>query len=290
MSNVYRAMKRAEQEQGAYPESAAAMAPAAIEIDARGEDVPAAIDTSVRAVPPLILGAPGGPNGQQLLADGHYPMLAAHHDRGGTVAEQFRHIRTSLLAQYPDGRFVLMVTSADAGEGKTVSTGNMGIILAERQDRTTLIMDCDLRRATLTSLYRSKQVVGVTDMLRGKATLAQCIQRTVYPNLYMISAGTGERGEIAELLARPELEDIIEQVRTQFDHVLMDAPPVNSVADAGVLGHAVGEAMMVVRMNKTNRESVERAVRLLKAANVKIAGMVLTHQKYFVPNYIYKYS
>jgi len=290
MANVFRAMKRAEQE-GEFPVAAV---PTAIEMDAPPDDaVPSAIETPVTdaglVTPPLVLGAPAG-NVRQLLSDGSYPMLAVHHDRGGTVAEQFRHIRTSLLAQYPDQRFVLMVTSADAGEGKTVTTGNMGIVMAERQDRTTLLMDCDLRRATLTALYRCKQSQGVTDILRGQATLSQCVQRTVYPNLFMISAGTGEKGEIAELLSRPELEDLIEQVRSQFDHVLMDAPPVNSVADAGVLGHAVGEALMIVRMNRTNRESVERAVRLLKAANVKLAGMVLTHQKYFVPNYIYKYS
>jgi len=278
-------MRRAQQEEDGYPAAVSPM----LDLD---DTVPSAIEApgmNARvAPPPLVLGAQA--NGHPLLSDGHFPMLAAHHDRGGTVAEQFRHIRTSLLSQYPDQRFVFMVTSADAGEGKTVTTGNLGIVLAERQDRTTLVMDCDLRRATLTALYRSKPVLGVTDMLRGQATLGQCVQRTAYPNLFMVSAGTGERGEIAELLARPELEDIIEQVRAQFDHVLMDAPPVNSVADAGILGHAVGEALMIVRMNKTNRESVERASRLLKAANVKIAGMVLTHQKYFVPNYIYKYS
>ena len=289
MSNVYRAMKRAQQEQGLNGVPMAV--PAAFEMNGVDDAVPVAMETSPGTRVPLpLLGVPVDPNSHRLLADGHYPMLAAHHDKGGTVAEQFRHIRTSLLSQYPDQRFVLMVTSADPGEGKTVSTGNMGIVMAERQDRTTLVMDCDLRRATLTALYRSKPVLGMTDMLRGKATLSQCIQRTAYPNLFMISAGTGERGEIAELLAKPELEVIVEQVRSQFDHVLMDAPPVNSVADAGVLGHAIGEALMIIRMNKTNRESVERAVRLLKAANVKIAGMVLTHQKYFVPNYIYKYS
>jgi len=285
-------MKRAQQEQHDVPMAAPTSAPVAMEWDEPVHAAVAAYDPPVpeaRVVQTPVLGIPAGAD-TQLLSGGHYPMLSAHHDRGGTIAEQFRHIRTSLMSQYPDQRFVLMVTSADPGEGKTVSTGNMGIILAERQDRTTLVMDCDLRRASLTTLFRSKKMLGVTDMLRGQATLAQCIQRTIYPNLYVVTAGTGERGEIAELLARPELEDIISQARTQFDHVLMDAPPVNSVADAGVLGHAVGEALMIVRMNKTNRESVERAVRLLKAANVKIAGMVLTHQKYFVPNYIYKYS
>ena len=289
MANVFRAMKRAQEEQGDVPMATPASAPVAMEVEGHNDPVGAVMAPFVSPVmQPPVLGAANGT--APLLSDGEYPMLAAHHDRGGTIAEQFRHIRTSLLSQYPDQRFTLMMTSADAGEGKTVSTGNMGIILSERQDRTTLLIDCDLRRATLTSLFHCKQALGVTDILRGQTSLEQCVQRTIYPNLYVVSAGTGERGEIAELLSRPELEDMIAQARAQFDHVLIDAPPVNSVADAGVLGHAVGEALMVVRMNKTNRESVERAVRLLKAANVKIAGMVLTRQKYFVPNYLYKYS
>jgi len=300
MASVFDAMKKAQAEQSAQQsaslstaepmsvaapagetkqsrQSAAAAEPSAI---APAADKPAAADA---AHAPMRASAP-------VPTNNYSPLLQAHHDRGGTVAEQFRHVRTSLTAQYPDQRFALLVTSAETGEGKTVSTGNLGVIMAERQDRTTLIVDCDMRRSKLTALFHAQNSPGMVDLLKGSATLQQCIQPTVYPNLFIIAAGQGTREEISELISRPELEEVVGQLRRQFDYVLVDSPPVNSVADAGVLGRAVGEALMIVRMNKTNKESVERAVRLLKAANVKVAGLVLTHQKYFVPNYLYRYS
>jgi len=299
MATVLDAMKKAQAEQSASlptiePMSAAtALAAPASETEEAGQPAAAAEPSTVAPAgdkPAAFQAAHTQVRASSPAPTNNYsPLLQAHHDRGGTVAEQFRHVRTSLTAQYPDQRFALLVTSAETGEGKTVSTGNLGVIMAERQDRTTLIVDCDMRHSKLTALFHAQDAPGMADLLKGRATLQQCIQPTVYPNLFIISAGQATRDGISELISRPELEEVVAQFRMRFDYVLVDSPPVNSVSDAGVLGRAMGEALMIVRMNKTNKDSVERAVRLLKAANVKVAGLVLTHQKYSVPKYPHRY-
>ena len=224
------------------------------------------------------------------FTDNDSELLTAHHDRGGAITEQFRSLRTHLIAHYADKRFTAIITSAEAGEGKTVTCLNLGIILTERTERTTLVVDCDLRKAKIASYLNIESSPGMVDLIRGTTAIDAAVQPTVYPNLFVLPAGEIERREVGELMGRPELREIVAQLRPKYDYVLFDTPPVNRAADAGMLGQAADGALLVVRMNKTHRESVDRAIRLLHAANVTVAGLVLTHQKFYIPNYLYRYS
>ena len=223
----------------------------------------------------------------RVILNGYSPKLVAHHKRGSPLAEEYRELRTSLLAQYKDERFCLLVTSAKPEEGKTVTCLNLGIVLAERQEYRTAVVDCDLRwrkgkkgkKGKIASLLRSEQGPGMADLLRGTATLEDVLQPTSYPNLLVVPAGQAETEEVGELLAKQELEEIVGQLRRDFDHVLLDTPPVNVVSDAGIIGRAVREALLVVRMYGTDRESVDEAIRLLHSANVKPVGVILTHHQ-----------
>jgi capsular exopolysaccharide synthesis family protein len=217
-------------------------------------------------------------------------LLMAHHDRGGAVTEEYRAVRTSLLAQNPDERFCYLITSANVGEGKSVTAANLALVMAERIDRRTILVDCDLRKHMLANYLSADNVPGMVELLHTKATLKQAIQPTVYPNLFFLPAGEVPEEEVAELVGRPELEEIVAELRRQYDYVIFDSPPINVVSDAGMLGQAAGEALLVVRMHKTHRESVDKALRLLHAANVKPAGIILTHRRFLIPNYLYRYS
>lgn len=220
-----------------------------------------------------------------------YPaILMAHHDRGGRIAEQYRTLRTNLLARHSDAGFCTLITSAEVGEGKTLTAANLALVLAEFQDRRTLIVDGDLRKGRIDKLFRGQACPGIADLLRGAATLKEVVQPTAYSNLSFVSAGQADQQEVGRLVGQPELHEVVSEMRREYDYVLFDTPPVNSVSDAGIVGQAIGEALMVVRLNKTHRGSVDRAIRLLHAANVKIGGIVLTHQKYYIPGYLYRYS
>jgi len=223
-------------------------------------------------------------------SDGCSPLLRAYFDKGGKITEEYRALRTNLLAQRHDGKFCYLVTSALPGEGKTLTCLNLGIVMAERPDRRTVVVDCDLRKAKCAELLNASPSPGMAEVLQGQVALKDAIQPSLLRNLFFIPAGRVRHNEVGKLMGRPELEDLVEQLRRQFDHVLFDTPPVNIASDAGILGRVAGEALLVVRMNKTNRESVERAMALLHAANVKPAGIVLTHQKYHIPGYLYRYS
>jgi len=220
----------------------------------------------------------------RVILDGYAPQLVAHHQRGSPLAEEYRELRTNLLAQYKDERFCLLVTSAKPEEGKTVTCLNLGIVLAERQEYRTAVVDCDLRerkgkKGKIASLLRSEQGPGMADLLRGTATLEDVLQPTSYPNLLVVPAGQAETEEVGELLGKQELEEIVGRLRRDFDHVLLDTPPVNVVSDAGIIGRAVREALLVVRMYETDRDTVDEAIRLLHSANVKPVGVILTHHQ-----------
>ncbi len=250
--------------------------------------------------------------------------VVAWHDRGGQIAEQYRAVRTSLLAHYEEkekkgngkgaenGRskdkissFCLLVTSAERGEGKTVTCANLGVVLAEQSCRT-VIVDCDLRTAGLAKVFGLENSPGLTDVIchraqangaplaasdppRQPAELEQVIQDTGIHNLSVIAAGSAKPDEISTLLGRPELHDIIRELKARFDVVLLDTPAVNVVSDVGMLRQLDGEALLALRMNHTRRESVERAIRLLKSVQINIAGVVLTHQKYYIPKFLYRW-
>ena len=217
-------------------------------------------------------------------------VLLAHHDRGNPITEEYRALRTSLLAQSPNGELCFLVTSSDPDEGKTVTCLNLGLVLTERGDRRTVVVDCDLRKGTMARLLRAPGSPGMAEVLRGTASLRDVVQPTLYSSLFFIAAGQTGDGEAGELVGRPEMEEIVGELRRQYDHVIIDTPPINRLADAGTIGRSTGEALLVVRMNKTHQESVETAIRLLHAANVKLSGLVLTHQKYHLPRYVYQYS
>lgn len=224
-------------------------------------------------------------------ADAHFAETAVvHAERGSMISEQYRIMRTNLLARFEGGRFCIMITSAEANEGKSVTTVNLALAMAELQEGRTLIVDCDLRKGRLAKLAGVDQTPGVTEILHGRAALRDCLRSTGVSNLDVLPAGRLAPQEVGELLGRPELAELICNLRRQYEFILVDTPPVNMVSDVGMIGRCASEALMVVRMNRTSREAVNKAMRLLRAVNVNVAGLALTHQKYFIPGYIYKYS
>ncbi len=216
------------------------------------------------------------------------PVVVAWHDRAGDLTEQYRALRTSLLAQYASDRFSLLVTSAEQGEGKTVTCVNMGFVMAERYERSTIIVDGDLRRGGVASMLGLKSAPGLAEVLRKTSTLDAVIQPTVCANLSVITAGDAATEDVANLLSSGQMTATLQELQRRYDYVLLDCPAVSMLADVGMLGRMGCEALLVVRMNRTRRETVNRAIRMLQVVNVRMAGMVLTHQKFYIPGFLYK--
>lgn len=232
------------------------------------------------------------PTNNRIASSGFSGSLVAHHDRGGRVTEQYRVIRTNLMAKFPERRFCTMISSAQPHEGKTATTLNLGIILAETQEGRTVVLDGDLRKKTKESIATFLGVKGgpgVVDILRGQAKVKDVLRTTEYPGLDILTAGQAQASEIGDLLTRPELAELLCELRQRYNYVLIDTPPVNLFADATIIGHHVCGALLVVSMYNTRRESIRQSIRLLHAVNIDVLGMVLTKQRYVGEKYTYKY-
>jgi capsular exopolysaccharide synthesis family protein len=295
MANVWEAMKKHRQEQAAEsqrkprkvsplpePQSAQPLQHTAAAVIASTQTV----STEQKILPAYAAPEPriraGAPTAK------YDSSLLVHHDRGGKVAEEYRALRTSLLAQCGKEGFCYLVTSAQSGEGKTVTCLNLAMALAERASQRTIVIDADLRRGQIADLLSLDQTPGLAEYLRGRSELKEIIQPTLYENVWVVAAGHARKDEVAELISRPDLDGFFEEIRRMYDFVLVDTPPISKISDAGVLGRWVGEALVVVRMNHTHRESVDRVIGLLHGASIKPAGIVLTHRKYHIPDYIYR--
>jgi capsular exopolysaccharide synthesis family protein len=286
-------MKKHEEEQGKQGPAADGDGTAPATSSPETASAPTAEQSaSVAARPTAVRRAPAAASTATAadVANHYSEVLVAHHDRGGPITEQFRALRTHLLAHFNDQRFNIIVTSSDAGEGKTVTVLNLAVTLAERVERTSIVVDCDMRKGRVASYLKLSKVPGMSDVIRGNASIDAVVQPTAYSNLWVIPSGEARQHEVGNLVGRPEVEEIAAELRRRYDYVLYDTPPINRAADAGMLGQATDGALMVVRMNKTHRESVDRAIRLLHAATVPVVGLVLTHQKFYIPNYLYRYS
>lgn len=279
MANVWKAYQKFQTEQAATTGAEPAAAPTSEPAAATAAPAKAATTAS-----------PARPARSTVGSNGYSPSLVTLRDRGGAVTEEYRALRTNLLAHRSEGRFGLMVTSANPGEGKTVTCLNLGFVLAEQPEYRVAIVDCDLRKCRVASLLHLENSPGLADVLRRSATVSDVTRPTACPNLVVVPAGQARQDEVGELLGRAELDEVVQELRERYEYVLFDTPPVNGASDAGSLGRVVSEAIVVVRMNRTRRESVEQAIRLLHAANVKPVGMVLTHHKYPIPGYLYRYS
>ncbi|MAE64681.1 MAG: hypothetical protein CMJ18_10485 [Phycisphaeraceae bacterium] len=223
--------------------------------------------------------------------NGYSPVIITHHDRGSVITEQYRAIRTQILARGRNRRLqVNVLTSASPNEGKSVTTINLGVTFSELRNQKTLLIEGDLRRPTFAKLFQRKSSPGLVQLLKGERDrMEDVINPTVYDNLQLIPAGGSDAINSTELLSSPRMTQMLERARDLYDHIFIDTPPVLSVTDASILGALGDQTILVVRLNKTPSDLVERTKRLLRAANCDVAGVVLTHLEHPSSRYLYKY-
>jgi capsular exopolysaccharide synthesis family protein len=195
---------------------------------------------------------------------------------GSTEADQYRGLRLSVeRLRRTSGFQVFAVTSATAGEGKTVTTLNLAGALAQSPNARVLVIGADLHRPMLSEYFGLPQLraPGLADLITDRNQRPeQVIRRLDSVNLSILPAGT-TRISPYEVLASPRVEELLKTLRQHFDYVLVDAPPVIPCADCRLLGDRVDGFLVVVAAHRTPRTTVEEAFRLLAPA--RIVGVVL---------------
>lgn len=213
--------------------------------------------------------------GRQLPpAEDSPPELYAHYHPSSGIAEAVRAIRTNVLFMSPDHPYrVLLVSSAGPAEGKTTVACALATTMAQAGQRVLLI-DCDLRRPRIHKVFRRSNDFGLTSALLDSGSEATAIRDTEVANLWMLPTGPLPPNP-AELLHSEAFAKVLGRLRSNFDRVIIDSPPIVPVTDAAVLSTIVDGTIVVVRAQKTTREIAKRALRSIRDVGGKIVGIVL---------------
>jgi len=191
------------------------------------------------------------------------------------ISEAFRTLRTNLEFSSLDHPLrTLVVTSAAPEEGKSTTLANLAVIMAEGGKRVILV-DCDLRRPALHTVFGVSNGEGLTAMLRDDAALHDPpLQEVGVEGLSLLPSGPLP-ADPAVLLGSRRMREAIATLRERADLVLFDAPPIVAVTDTAVLAAQTDGALLILRAGSTRREYAERAKELLEKVNVRIIGVVL---------------
>lgn len=211
------------------------------------------------------------------------------------LAEEYRSIRTSLLARWEHRRHLVhTITSATPQEGKTITSLNLGLSMAELRNRKTIVIEADLRLPTFNKLMRLGETPGMIGYLRGQAELSEVIQEVEGSALHVITAGSRASNDAVQLLSNNRMARLLETLRAKYDHVIIDTPPVIELADAGILGGISDEVMLIARISRTPKPLIDQALRALRSYNAPVAGVIATDQnrgrnRYHYYRYGYRY-
>jgi capsular exopolysaccharide synthesis family protein len=200
--------------------------------------------------------------------------LVTVHDPSGAASEAYRMLRTNLfyaLIDYPPK--VIVLTSANLGEGKSTTAANLGVTLAQA-DKNVLILDCDLRRPRLHSMFGLNNTRGLVDILAG-GNRVEAVWREPIPGVKLICAGPPPPNP-AELLSSRRLAEFLAEMRERFDYVLVDAPPVG-VADSAVLAVQGDGVLLVLDAQGTRKGPLRQALRGLRGVGANVLGTVMNN-------------
>ncbi len=196
-------------------------------------------------------------------------------DPRSPVSEAYRTLRTNLSFSSLDEPIrTLVVTSPAPDEGKSTTVANLAVTMAQG-GRSTILVDCDLRRPALHTLFDIQSEPGLTNLLLEEDG-QPALQQTEVAGLQILTSGPLPPNP-ADLLGSQKIDKVIASLVEQADVVLFDAPPVMAVTDAAVLGAKVDGVLLVISAGKTRRDHAERAKEMLERANVRIVGAALTN-------------
>ncbi|HWQ68713.1 MAG TPA: polysaccharide biosynthesis tyrosine autokinase [Patescibacteria group bacterium] len=202
--------------------------------------------------------------------------LAMYQDQFSLLSEAIRNIRTSLLFSLPENPpKLLLVTSAEPGDGKTGVSINLSIALSQLGG-DVLLIDADMRYPDCHRILGQDRTPGLSNFLVGDAELSAAIKPTTIPHLYLLPAGQSPLNP-TELISSERMKVAMELLCQQFKHVIIDAPPVLGFSDSVLLSTFAEGTLFVIRAGKTVRDAAQRALRMLNAVNAKILGVVLNH-------------
>ena len=201
-------------------------------------------------------------------------LIAAKEPRH-PISEAYRALRSNLQFASVDLTLdTLLVTSANASEGKTTTIANLAVVLAQ-SGKSVILVDCDLRRPRLHRVFDCSQTPGLTEAMLAEAdSIAPYLQKTEVENLRIFASGQLPPNP-ADLLASQRMQRMIERMKEEADVILFDAPPLLVVTDAAILAQSVKGVVLVIDATNTVRTALMRALDILQRANADLFGITI---------------
>ncbi len=219
------------------------------------------------------------------------PMLLPLVDARSPVTERYRRMMTHIdhAGTREDKPYrVIVMTSSREAEGKTLTSMNLGLVMAEDRDRKVLLMDVDLHRPRVHHFLLSKPRLGWIDVFEDRAQLDAALVDVNQTRLRILPCGRPPE-KPAEILKSERFRRLLRQLRDRFDTIILDAPPLMRFVDANILNSYADGMVFVIRAGLTSRQIVRKA--LTQVTSGRIIGVVLNDVRYtLVDRYYYRYD
>ncbi|MBI3542197.1 MAG: polysaccharide biosynthesis tyrosine autokinase [Deltaproteobacteria bacterium] len=209
-------------------------------------------------------------------------------DLDSPSAMAFKHIRTRILHLSEKGgtqEQIISVHSAQLGEGKTFLASNIASCIAHLK-RKVLLVDCDLRRGTTSEIFRVKNVAGLSEVLAAEEKFGAVVKKNVMPLLDLLPAGHMHQ-DATEMIASGRFTELLEDLRSVYDYIVLDTPPVILVPDAGLIAQHADMVMMIADANNTTKENLSAAIETILHLKQKRIYSVLNRVEGGRQDYVY---
>ena len=259
------------------------------------DDVERMLRLPTLAVVPTVRGTrllPAGGGRQKMIGDGLRQALITNADANSQLTEIYRQLRTSLLLSTA-GRppKILLVASSEPNEGKTTVATNVALSLAQT-GANVLIIDADLRRPCLHSIFDLRNHRGLSTILAGEMTpdeVFAMVEQHEASKVHVLTAGPAPPNP-AELLGSEQMRRLIATFATTFNFIIIDSPPVAAFTDSVLVSSMVDGVLLVIHGGKSSREIARHSQKMLQEVGARILGVVLNNVKLHSYDYYYQQS
>ena len=212
------------------------------------------------------------------------------------ISEAYRAIRTNIRFANVDGTVnTFLVTSPNPGDGKSTTTANLAISMAQ-MELSVLLIDADMRKPTQHKLFRVRNTTGLSNALFDEAqNYRNYIHKTGLPNLTLMPSGVLPPNP-AELLSSQRLRLLLTHLQGEFDLIIFDTPPLLAVTDAAILGSVIGNSVLVINAKRTKQTALQQAAGSLRNVNGRLLGVVMndlqenSRSYYYYQDFYYTYD
>ena len=210
-------------------------------------------------------------------------MLYSEKAPEGRYSESIRTIRTNIKCLSVDNeKKVLLVTSVSKGEGKSTTAGNLAVAFSQ-DEKKVLLLDCDLRKSQIHKMFELSNQIGLTDILANEIKVEAVINK--YSEKVDIITSGKKVLNPCEMLSSNKFKLLLDDLREKYDYIIIDSPPLDSVADAKNLSVNADGTIIVVKSETTKKNSLLEAKKSLDKVGGKIVGVIVNRVKSKRPLY-----